>query len=78
MGQEEADIDYLVELPFYDGWSVKVLTDGTMVNRWQKLLDRWEADGPKFNVTEGDKRIMRLRAARAQQWIDDHKVESGE
>lgn len=31
----EKDIDHLIEFPrIYDGWSVAVLHDGTMVNRW--------------------------------------------
>ncbi len=29
------DIDYLIELRgVYDGWSIAVLKDGTMLNRW--------------------------------------------
>lgn len=31
----DAEVDHLIELRgVYDGWSVKVLKDGTRINRW--------------------------------------------
>lgn len=71
MGDQE-DIAYLVEIPGYDGWSVKVLTDGTKINRWQNVLDRWEREGARFVLTPGDWAVMRRRAERAQAWIEDN------
>ena len=30
------DVEHTIELPhIYDGWSIAVLKDGTMVNRWE-------------------------------------------
>jgi hypothetical protein len=65
VGKEE--IDYLVELPFYDGWSVKVLQDGTKVNRWQRLLNE---RGDQIDAR--DRRILEARARRAQAWIEQN------
>jgi hypothetical protein len=36
------DIAYLIEIPhIYDGWSVKVLTNGTKINRWDPEQYPW-------------------------------------
>ena len=36
------DIAMLIELPdVYDGWSVKMLMDGALVNRWDKDQYPW-------------------------------------
>ena len=29
------DVQELIELPSYDGWSVAVMNDGTYMNRWK-------------------------------------------
>lgn len=51
---------------------MKVLTDGTKINRWQNVLDRWEREGARFVLTPGDWAVMRRRAERAQAWIEDN------
>ena len=46
----------LIELlGVYDGWSIGVLPDGTMVNRWDKETDprRWEATQATIDASEG-------------------------
>ena len=52
------DVAYRIELPgVYDGWSVALLTDGTMRNRWEN---------PDGTPREGYER----RWAATQEYID--------
>lgn len=72
MDTQEAEVAYLVELPFYDGWSVKVMTDGTMVNRWAGVL----AEARRHNRLRGrDEIVLTRRAEAAQRWIDAQRKE---
>ena len=35
-GWTHQDVEYLIEVPGYDGWSLAMLKSGVLVNRWEK------------------------------------------
>ena len=60
MQYRESEIDHVIEIRgIYDGYSITVLKDGTVINRWagvpgheeraartQEYIDRWLTDEP--------------------------------
>ena len=61
-----SEVDLLIEIPeVYDGWSVKVYTDGTIENRWTAALRAAE---------EPERSIIYKRYRAAQTFIDGYKL----
>lgn len=63
------EVDHLIEITgVYDGWSIAVLKDGTVCNRW----------GAGFEITrprEGYERRFRATEAYIEKWLTDEPHE---
>ena len=62
MSRLSKPVDHLIELPgVYDGWSIAVFMDGTMLNRWANDEGTGPAPGYERRY-EATKKAMEARA----------------